>query len=341
VVLQGEPNRADVHSNLGAAYIALGQFGDGMVQYRAALQLDPANPTYHLNLGLALYKADRHDEAIPEFERVLALDPANRQALLLAADCQLQLGRDADVVRLLSPHEQEFQTDLAFAYLLGMALVRTDQTEQGQALIDRIFRAGESAEGHLLMGMAYLNKLDYKSALPELARAVQLNSRLPSVHTLYGRALQGNGDQDAATRQYQLALEVNPNDFEANLLLGAVRQRQRRFDDALIYLERAAAIRPADIAIRQTLASVYLGQGDADRARGLLEAVVKDRPEFIDAHVLLATAYYRLKRKADGDRERAEVARLTAESQAKQPGVTQPQASPTVGSPPPSRRPRT
>ena len=37
--------------------------------------------------------------------------------------------------------------------------------------------------------------------------------------------------------------------------------------------------------------------------------------------VLLATAYYRLKLKDQGDRERAIVARLNAENQAKQPGA--------------------
>jgi hypothetical protein len=37
--------------------------------------------------------------------------------------------------------------------------------------------------------------------------------------------------------------------------------------------------------------------------------------------VLLATTYYRLKRKEDGDRERALIDKLTAENQAKQPGA--------------------
>jgi hypothetical protein len=41
----------------------------------------------------------------------------------------------------------------------------------------------------------------------------------------------------------------------------------------------------------------------------------------VGAHVSLATVYYRLKRKADGDRERATVLKLNAESQANQPGA--------------------
>jgi hypothetical protein len=37
--------------------------------------------------------------------------------------------------------------------------------------------------------------------------------------------------------------------------------------------------------------------------------------------VSLATVYYRLKRKEDGDRERATAQRLTAEKQAEEPGT--------------------
>jgi hypothetical protein len=56
-------------------------------------------------------------------------------------------------------------------------------------------------------------------------------------------------------------------------------------------------------------------------ARNQLEGIVKESPNFTEAHVTLATVYYRLKRKADGDRERAIVQKLNDEAQEKQPGA--------------------
>lgn len=53
----------------------------------------------------------------------------------------------------------------------------------------------------------------------------------------------------------------------------------------------------------------------------MLEAVAKEFPDFVEARVLLASVYYRLNRKADGDREQAVVNKLNAEQQAKQPGA--------------------
>ena len=46
-----------------------------------------------------------------------------------------------------------------------------------------------------------------------------------------------------------------------------------------------------------------------------------DEPKYLEAQVLLATVYYRLQRREDGDRVRTVIERLNAERQAKQPGA--------------------
>jgi Tfp pilus assembly protein PilF len=77
-------------------------------------------------------------------------------------------------------------------------------------------------------------------------------------------------------------------------------------------------VRPGDFDARHHIAAIDLQQGRVDVARLSLEQLVREAPAFTAAHVTLATVYYRLKRKADGDRQRAIVQRLTAETQAKQ-----------------------
>ena len=52
----------------------------------------------------------------------------------------------------------------------------------------------------------------------------------------------------------------------------------------------------------------------------MFESIVKDAPDLIKAHVQLATAYSRLKRPEDAQREAAIAERLTAEAQAKRRG---------------------
>jgi tetratricopeptide (TPR) repeat protein len=313
------PDRADALSNLGAAYVRLGQFDDAIKQYEAALKLDPTNSTVRLNLALAYYKSARPTQAIQQLKPVVASDPDAKNAYLVLADCYLQTGQDQEVIALLRPREQLFGNDLAYAYLLGTALLHTDSVTEGQKYVDRVFGAGESAEAHLLMGVAYLAQRDYPSAKTELERAVKLNPKLPTVHSTYGRALLGLAEQDAADREFRAELAQNVNDFEANLQLGNIRKNSQKFGEASAYLERASSIRPADITTRKLLATVRLQTGRTEEAAVMLEAIVKEAPSLVDAHVQLATAYNRLKRKADADRERAIIDKLNAEIQAKQP----------------------
>jgi tetratricopeptide (TPR) repeat protein len=318
------PDRVDALSNLGAAYVRLGQFDDAVAQYEAALKADPVNNTVRLNLGLAYYKSARPNQAIPQLKRVVASDPEARNAYLVLADCYRQTGQDQELVSLLKPREQIFGNDLAYAFLLGTALLETGDTLTGQKYVDRVFGAGESAEAHLLMGLAQLSQQQYRLAKTELERAVRLNPRLATVHSLYGRALLALGEQGAAERAFHDELELNINDFEANLQLGNVRRSTQKLAEASTYLERAITIRPADLTVRKMLASLRLQTGRTEEALQMLESIVAEAPDLIDAHVQLATAYNRLKRREEAERERQIIDRLNAEVQAKQRGAEAP-----------------
>ena len=316
-----DPARADALSNLGAAYVRLGQFDDAIKQYEEALKHDGMNSAVRLNLALAYYKSARPQLAIPHLKRVLASEPDSRNAYLILAECYLQTGQDKEVVALLKPREQMFGEDLAFAYLLGTALLYTGDATDGQKYVDRVFGAGDSAEAHLLLGIAHLGQHDYVSAKTELERALKLNPKLPTVNTLHGRSLLAVGEQGLAEQAFRRELQVNINDFEANLQLGNIRKGAQRFDEASTYLERAITIRPQDQTARKLLASLRLQTGKTEEALGMLEALVKEAPDVAEVHVMLATAYNRLGRKADAERERAIIDRLNAEAQAKQPGA--------------------
>jgi tetratricopeptide (TPR) repeat protein len=315
------PNIAEVHSNLGAVYARLGRFQEAVEQYKQALPPGKDNPSVRFNLALSYYKMDMLNEAAAEFTRVVKADAANHNATLLLADCYLRAGDFKKVIELLTPLEAKFSDDRTLAYILGTALLRDNQTERGQVLVDRILRNGDSAEARLMMGVAGLALHDYPVAIKELRRAIELNPKLPQANGFYGQALLGSGDRDGALKAFQAEIANNPNDFEANVYMGIMLKDDQKFEEALPYFQKASRIRPNELNVSYFIANVNMAVGNIPEAHKLLEAVVKDAPDFVEAHVLLATVYYRLKRKADGDRERAIIQKLNAEKQAKAPGA--------------------
>jgi len=329
-----EPGNAGAHSNLGAALSSLGRYQDAIREYRTALEADPGNTAFQFNLGLAYYKSAQIPDAAAAFASVLAADKQHRNARLLLGDCYLQMGRFQDTVDLLALWEAEYAGNPALAYILGSAFIETGRVEEGQRLIDLILNKGETAEGHLLMATAHLRGSDNPAALAELQQAAALNPRLPLVHSLMGRALLRTGDQAAAARAFATELANNPNDFQANLEIGDIKKREQRFDEAEPHIQRALRMRPSDPTARFSLAGLHVSRGDAEQARVVLEGVITDAPEFTEAYVLLATVYYRLQRRDDGDRVRAVIERLNAEAQARQPGARAAEAATPAGAPP-------
>jgi tetratricopeptide (TPR) repeat protein len=320
--LKLHPEATAIHSNLGAALVGLGRFEEAIPEYRIALKQSPALESARLNLALAYYKMGRISEATKELEKVHAKVSANQQASLLLADCYMRMGQDKDVIRILEPVEKEHPEDLGVAYLLGTALIRDKQVEEGQILVDRILRNGDSAEAHLMLGTAKMGVSDFAGARDEFAKAVVLNPKLPEVHVLYAQALMLTGDSDLSVKEYKAELEVDPYNFEANLQLGAMARQEQNLKEAHKYFDRALETRPGDPGVRYQMALIALDEGKPEESRRILEELVKESPQFTEAHVSLSLVYYRLKRPEDGKREREIVQRLTAEAQAKQPGVT-------------------
>ncbi len=315
------PDRYDIRSNLGAVYARLGRYQEAIDQYQRALKLDRRNPGIRFNLAVAYYKAARIDLAADELTRLLVDQPEQQNVRMLLADCHLQMGENKKVIELMTPLAEKNPDDPGVAYLLGTALVRDGQGEKGQVFIEKIMRRGDSAEARLLMGTTHMMILDYAKAVSELEQAVKMNPKLPSANGWLGKALMMTGNTDAAQDAFRRELAVNPNDFDSNLQMGILRKQDQQYNEALAYFQKAQTVRPREPNSRFYIASIEVAQGKFDQARGRLEEVVRDAPDFVEAHVMLATVYYRLRRKADGDRHQAIVNKLNAERQAKQPGA--------------------
>lgn len=310
LLLKAVPDSVEAHTNLGVALAHLGRYPEAISNYEAALARDRENSVTRLDLALAWYKQFEFDRAAAEARAVYLAHPDNQQALYLLADCYLRLGRNKDVVALLTPLDAAGTEDHAIWYLLGTALLRDGDIEKGQQIIDRILREGDSAEANLLMGEAALAARRNEQALAAIRKAIERNPSLPGAYTLYGRAQMELNDNEAAKASFRKALQADPTDFEANLDLGALLRRDNDLDGAAACLNRALRLRPGSLAARFQAGAVMLSLGNLDEAQRDLETVARDSPDFQDVHVQLAALYYRLGRKADGERERAIVLRL-------------------------------
>jgi|SRR5579872_41465 len=320
-LLNKYPDIAEIRSNLGAALAGEGRYREAVIEYKRALLSKP-DPQVRLNLGLAYYKTDQLPLAVETFKKVRQEEPGNVQILTILADCYLRLGQNKEVIDLLTEVQRANPENATYNYMLGTALVRDGQVAKGQVVIDKILKNGDSAEARLLMGTTKFMVSDFSGALVDFQKAADLNPNLPDVYSYYGLALLSTGDQAGAKKAFERELQSDPNNFAANLRMGVLLRQDEDNDGAMKFFQHALEIRPGDFGVRYQIASVKLAKGQLDDARRDLEALIKEAPQFTEAHVSLATVYFRQKKKTEGDRERAIVLKLNAERQATEPGVS-------------------
>ncbi len=320
--LEAHPDSVEARSNLGAALARAGRFDEAIAEYNRALAKSPENPALLLNLGLAYYKTGRPADAAARFERAISLAPQFKdQVTLLLASCYNSLGKYKQAIALLAPLDQAKSTDQAFDYLYGAALIGDGQNASGAAVIDRILSHGDSAEALLLRGTLKLRANDRDGAQADVEKAIALNPRLPGAHARLGELLLGVGESDRARKAFGQELAIDPDEFTSNLNMGVLAKQDQQYVEARSYFERALKAHPNDPGVRYQLANLDLATGNADQARKALEALIAESPEFAEAHATLATVYYRLDRRADGERERAIAQKLMDQRDAVQTGA--------------------
>ena len=135
------------------------------------------------------------------------------------------------------------------------------------------------------MGTAKLVVKDFLGARVDLARAIELNPKLPEARAYLGLVLLRSGDTTAAADEFRKELEIDPNDFDANLQLGGLLRQDDDLNGARKLLDRALLIRPDDLAARYQIATIDLSQSRLEPARTSLESIVKTAPDFTEAHV--------------------------------------------------------
>jgi tetratricopeptide (TPR) repeat protein len=328
--LEAMPRRVEALSNLGVVFARLGQYEPAIERYKAALALEPGEHAVRLNLAIAYFQTIRFDLAQVELARVVAAQPADHRARLLYGLCLFQLGKVEESIREFEVVHGALPDDLGAAYALATAYISSDQAERAKPLVEGVFSRIESAEAHLIMGSFASANRNFKTAIEEFTQARQLNPKLPTLNSRLGSVYLMAGNRAEALKAFEAEIEINPRDYDANARLGTFYREDGRLEEAEVRLERALELRPGDSNVLYQMAQLAQAKGSTEEAVGLLERVVATAPDYTPAHVLLARLYYKLKRPADAERERAIIDRLNAEQQKKQPVAGQPPEAATT-----------
>jgi tetratricopeptide (TPR) repeat protein len=221
-----KPDLVDAHFGRGNALTRLGRHEQAAQSYGKTIALKPDHVEAHRSQGAALLSLTRYEEALLCFKKAIALNPGYADAHHGQGLCSFLLGR----------HEDAFLScDTAIA-------------------LDPRFAEAYNTRGIVL---AALNR--YAEALESYDRASSLNSGYAEAYDNRGVALGNLGRHEEALDSFAKAIAIRPNYPEANYNEGLCRLRLGDFDRGWPKYEWRDKI-PRAAKARQFSAPLWLGK---------------------------------------------------------------------------------
>jgi tetratricopeptide (TPR) repeat protein len=211
--LESLPKNPEILRCLGSTYAGMHQYAEAEHYMRKGAHLAREYADYHNDLGAALYKNKKYNEAIVSLREALRINPRFANAHNNLALALRKLGRhdeaEAEILRAIELDPEHAVAD----YSLGQAYFRGGMFSQ---LKERLQMDAKS------LGDVYFLQKDYKNAVEQYEKAVNIHPGYADYHFALGSAYENNGKAREAAVSYNKALKINPLYAEVSARLKTV-----------------------------------------------------------------------------------------------------------------------
>ena len=144
-----------------------------------------------------------------------------------------------------------------------------------------------------IMGVCNHSCQNYKVAINDFRKAVELNSGYAEAYYNLGVSYGDLGEIESAKKAYKNALRINNNYPTAQNNLGQILFTQGEFKESISYFKWALEFKPDFAEAYYNLGNAYLSLEDLHNAIKLLKKAISVKPDFADAYNNLGIAYLR------------------------------------------------
>ena len=221
-------------------------------------------------------------------------------------------------MRLLQDLWPQESNDLNYLYVLGNAADKAGNTELQDRALTRFVELGQNtAEYHLLIGKAFLNREENDKALAELDEAAQADPHLPFVHFNLGLAYLVRLDFDHAKEEFEKDIALEPDvafNYDRLGLVYIYQQQDAKAEENF----REALRRDSHLSSSCFgLARVYQREKKFEQALTAINSAVEIDPNNPNYHNLKGQILLRMGHTQDGHAEFATATRLLNASRAR------------------------
>lgn len=266
--------------------------------------------------AIALGQKGRCKEALPILKMSMLQSSDKQleyQTAMMTARCAMSLDQTETAVRALLLLNRDFPHDPEVLY----TTTHFYSELASRASQELAATAPDSPQAQQLEAEAFESQGNWDKAAAQYQQILEQHPQTPGVHYRLGRIFLSRNppEPEQAKKEFEQQLKVDPSNASAEFMLGETARQAGQWDEAIAHFSRASHL-------DEGFLEAYLGLGMSlnsaqkfSQAVAPLEKYVKLEPADPAGHYQLATAYARIGRKQDAEREMA----LQREAPAKNP----------------------
>ena len=292
-------------NDLATAEAIQQDYPNALSHYQQAEHWDSGMPGLEKNLGLCAFRVKNYAEAARALSLALQQDNASSPLRAMLGVSYFATDQFKEAVQTLEPLGARGMTDSETGYAWAASLAHTGDMKKATEVLNAWESQPRAPETLLLVGQLWTEIGDYARAIASLENALAADPRLPKAHFYEGLAYIRWVRWPEAAKAFEAELSLVPGDLDAMYHLGFVDQQESKTDDALALYLRVIEADPNYVNAQYEAGKILLDRGDLAGAAEHLQAAANLSPDKDYIHYQLQSAYRKLGRTAEADRELA------------------------------------
>ncbi|MFP4844905.1 tetratricopeptide repeat protein [Winogradskyella sp. PE311] len=261
-------NKELFFSKIAKAYIAIGNYGEGLAYYIKAIETNPENslykyeyaklltrtkkyddanilfrdliksdslnPNYHYELGVVLEKQN-DSIAFKEFKNAFLLDTTHQKAIFKIAKRHIYKRRFKEAHRLIDVGLKSYTKNLDLISLKAQAYYYQEYYTHSVVWFKKLIDLGETSEFiHEKLSLSYAQNSDYQDAIYHRKEALKYDPNNANAIYVIGSYYERLSDYENAEKYYKKSLFIQDQSWsEEYQQLGTVLNRQKKYEEAI------------------------------------------------------------------------------------------------------------
>jgi putative PEP-CTERM system TPR-repeat lipoprotein len=281
---QADPRDAEVHYQMGLAYLETKDLRSAVKSFQRATELNPKHPGAQIKLA-ELYSAARDRESLKDaatrMETLLSSSPDNADALSTLAYTELRLGDFQHAEEHLAKAVENAPANLKAAIALAQLRIGQKKFSEAELALKRATaQQPPLATPHIILGEFYVQLKRLEDARPQFVRALEIDKdNAVALLDLGNLQLKTGAVADAAETFKRLSLV--DKQYKSTYAIFLIRTGNR--DRGIEELRQLNIQDPDDRDLRRQLITAYRMAGRSADIDSMLTTALKKNPKDTDA----------------------------------------------------------